>query len=770
MFFYFRDKTTRSCKRKLEIPALSLGSHDATKARDSEKKDLENPPPAKRWVIGPLLQSFRSKMACFTEIVMSPVQLFKPSELPAGSSHGGPSVTPEKEEEDGKEDAISETEEEITPVTKLTVVQRLTFDTGSSDASDSERNKVTSSQHGSDHRRDSIPGDGGSFGSLSSASTRRTTDQITGASKVQRCSREEKQECGSANLRQLARAGLLDASDSVRTSLGKGSGSGKAIRQLVVLCERKSLDELNMLTEQAGKSKNREQDQPLAKDLRLPTPAVGKGEKGRGLQRRELTERVEKEGTVGADQVEESPTVLRTEALENLTLGQTGKRRKVQVSDECPGTRNAGRAQISGLNSSEREETGQTRVSRSSRKKEKVAKSTLRYSAKSASIELISTNHSAPAEGPPSSWSSSRTTRRRKSSRPHGERSSDVPESCLGVPAACSRSSDGTSDSKRVRRNNIRQAKHKSETSVTQVEKRPGVGKTSSTARRVKRAADAFEDQGMSMSLTLKVGSGLDGGKDASSIVTCGITTKGEEVMLAGASCPSTVTPEDFFSVKNGGLTHPGDGKVETADKRRRWCVCSEQDEVDQDDDPTPALTSSGRGSNRLKRSFSCPDITSLRHGNDAPVHERTPCHPSPLKKASQLNADASSPSKRTRRHTVCSVEIEREIAPLCLRKEVYPKWGSTSTLPYPRSPSKSVASLVSCFLSSPLAFLSKKSSRGHGDDSGYRASSGDLLSVASSASPSPHSRNSSAASTAACGSAFFADAPRAPEQSSRCR
>lgn len=783
--FCFRNKSTRSCKRKLELTSLSSVSHDSSKAQDSEKKDPEGGPPAKRWVIGPLLQSFKSKMASFTEIVMSPVRLFKPNEVPAGSNIESLSVIPENKEDvgmDGREGTFSEKEEKVTRVTRSPVVQRLSFDTNSSDVSDSEQNKVTISQNGSEHGQNSIPDDHGSFGSLNSASTRRSSNQITEAvraSDVQQCSREAKQNPESANPRPLPREGRVDGIDSVRTSLEKDPGSKKAVGELIVLCERRSLDELMKYAEQAGESKNQEKDQPLTKCLRLPTPAVRKGKKGRGLERGELVERVEKEGTLGTDQVEESPTVTQTETLENLTLDLTGKRRKRHVSDECLGTCSTGDVHISGLKSCDslaREKTGQPRASRSRSKREKIVNCTLVAldlmsgtgdSAKSASIEVISTNDPTRAQGPPSSgsmtWASSRTTRQRKNTKVCEERKSDLTGSSCSYPAECLRSSNATSESKLTRRINI---KHKSETSFTAADKK---AEKSQNTRRVKRAVDAFEDQGMSMSLTLKVGSGLDGEKDASSIMTCEITTKGrkmgEEVMLTDAPCPSRTTPEDLFCVKDDGLTDGDVGNLGKKDKPGRWCVYLErretQDEVDQEDESEPGPTSPACGSNRLKRSLSCPDITTLQHGNDVPVNDKSLCRPSPLKTAANLNVNTPSPLKRARRHTVCSVEIEREIAPLCLRKEVYPKWGSTSVYKYPHSPSKSWASLVSCFLSSPLAFLSKKSSRGHSDDSGYGASS-ELVSAASSSPTSPPSVNSPASSSTTRGFA-----PHTPEQSS---
>ncbi|XP_026991266.2 uncharacterized protein prr14 isoform X2 [Tachysurus fulvidraco] len=730
------DKPTRSCKRKLDLTSLSLGSNDATKSQDSEKKGPESPPPAKRWVIGPLFQSFKSKMASFTEIVMSPVRLFKPNELPAGSDDGPPSVTTENDEgegTDGKEEQI-----------KSPVVQRLNFDTESITVSDSEQNKVTILQNGSERRGDSIPEDGGTFGLLNPTST--------------------------------------------RTSLREGSE--KAKQESTVLCEPKTSHETTEHEGQAEKSEVPAQNQPLPKKLRLPTLAVGKRKKGRRLDMCEREEMVESVGggctvgTLGREEGE-SPAITQTKTLENETPVQTLNPRKPRVSvnrisiSMC----NSGGVQTSALrprNSSEGERIGLKRASRSRSKTENDVKCTLvasdfaSDSTTSISPDHLGTNginNSTPAGGPPSTGTCA--TRRRKQAKPNGEIKPDIAGSRRGDPTERLRSSDGASDSKLTRRNDVCRAKRKTETSAMQNAKKTHVRKT----RRVKRDVDAFEDQGMSMSLTLKVGSGLDGEKDADPVMTCGLTTKGRKTgdgaIRADASCPTRTTPEGHLCVKDYRLT---DGRVEKpeADRPTRWCVYSErretQEELENEDDPNACPTSSG--SNGLKRSLSCPDITSLQHGNvsrTAPVHDKTLYPSSPPKKGPHVNVIVPSPIKRTRRHTVCSLEMAREIAPLCLRKEVYPTWGSGPKHSYPLSPSKSLAFLVSCFLSSPLAFLSKKSSRGHGDDSGYGAGGSDLAVSSSSSSsfPSPPSLSSPATSRMTGGSAFFADAPCASDQSS---
>ncbi|XP_059203909.1 uncharacterized protein prr14 [Centropristis striata] len=126
----------------------------------------------------------------------------------------------------------------------------------------------------------------------------------------------------------------------------------------------------------------------------------------------------------------------------------------------------------------------------------------------------------------------------------------------------------------------------------------------------------------------------------------------------------------------------------------------------------------------RLLRSYSCPEIPSLPSHDMLWTSSLHSLHHSKIHTPQQLQPSHTPPihhahksPRRARRHTVCSVEVEREIAPLCLRKEVYP---SRRSFPYGRtcqhlspsltlSPSTSLAALASCFLSSPLAFLSKK-------------------------------------------------------------
>ncbi|XP_022595063.1 uncharacterized protein LOC111217460 isoform X1 [Seriola dumerili] len=175
--------------------------------------------------------------------------------------------------------------------------------------------------------------------------------------------------------------------------------------------------------------------------------------------------------------------------------------------------------------------------------------------------------------------------------------------------------------------------------------------------------------------------------------------------------------------------------KPRRADKERRRCRGlhrgTHKDEemtnsitMEDADLATVSTRSTENGfSRRLLRSYSCPEIpylgshdtpwTSLlpspHHSRTRTSHQHKPSH-------TPLVPPAHKSLRRARRHTVCSVEVEREIAPLCLRKEVYP---TRRSAPYDvtqhlspglaLSPSTSLSVLASCFLSSPLAFLSKK-------------------------------------------------------------
>lgn len=163
--------------------------------------------------------------------------------------------------------------------------------------------------------------------------------------------------------------------------------------------------------------------------------------------------------------------------------------------------------------------------------------------------------------------------------------------------------------------------------------------------------------------------------------------------------------------------------------------------------------SSDGTLTGRLLRSYSCPDNLSLLHGDSPWNMPLLPPHRGRTVTSRRHQSPHGAPgphplrsSRRARRHTVCSVEVAREIAPLCLRKEVYPTrrcspYGKAHHLfpSVPLSPSTCLSAQASCFLSSPLAFLSKKTDKRVFETSGNGCS---LL--ASSLSPTVFTSSSS--------------------------
>ncbi|XP_044037023.1 uncharacterized protein prr14 isoform X2 [Siniperca chuatsi] len=172
---------------------------------------------------------------------------------------------------------------------------------------------------------------------------------------------------------------------------------------------------------------------------------------------------------------------------------------------------------------------------------------------------------------------------------------------------------------------------------------------------------------------------------------------------------------------------------------------------MDDADLVTEGSSSENSLSRRLLRSYSCPEIPSLR-SHDAtwasslhsPHHSRIHTPHQHQSSHIPLVHHAHKSLRRARRHTVCSIEVEREIAPLCLRKEVYPSrrsvlYDSATQHLSPSlalSPSTSLSALASCFLSSPLAFLSKKvDSRGAAASPSSSSSSSHISSPTASSS-----------------------------------
>lgn len=208
-----------------------------------------------------------------------------------------------------------------------------------------------------------------------------------------------------------------------------------------------------------------------------------------------------------------------------------------------------------------------------------------------------------------------------------------------------------------------------------------------------------------------------------------------DTVSEAGEAFPINTESSNHSSVNVSRLRSRGVHIKPRRDNRRRKCRVLHSrtrkgeevtNSISKDDaDLAIAGTHSSKNglSKRLLRSYSCPEIPSLRSSDmpwtslHSPHHSRVHTSHQHHFSHSPVAHHAHKSLRRARRHTVCSVEVEREIAPLCLRKEVYPSRRSVSydgasqnlSPSLALSLSTSLSALASCFLSSPLAFLSKK-------------------------------------------------------------
>ncbi|KAL7860911.1 hypothetical protein AOLI_G00172600 [Acnodon oligacanthus] len=939
------DKTVRTCKRKLELPSITSESHilknSSTVQEHScsspEPKCPESPPPAKRWVIGPLFQSFKSKMASFTEIVMSPVRLFKPTdsslsnsltschEQLTGSNTEGSSISKEQQpdvERGVTKDLFSKEKTVCTPSKISIVVERLNFNTHSSNESDSDKNKAVVLPGTPDIQRDGVQCLSQSVqeghGSLNSSSARDLSchvEQPMGLSNEYKnkvynttsvseqsgsMSSQEKSRFSDQRLLtdttdtidlQLARVEVpcpdtscllsltKDTNGKIRTSPRKMSklpldSEGltplrSAKKVSVTLSEQKILDGARKVSEYTHNNKAR--IQPLSKDDGVPPPgcdkknrkAVPKTDPVRRLEKDRLVKKVKSssrrtkiENRGNFEQ--ESPASILARVPVNETSIQIGKRRKVQVSGnltlssrDCVEMMSFASEMSGTCESSERDKMGQETVSRSrSRRDAKcrtpatlgiendtigslsssdASKSALVHSClqgnSTSGMDTGDCNGSTLLEARPSLTSRGMVTvggsvksvkslnARQRKTECHFESGASLSSSTEqpGEPWAKNGHQDFEEASSATnqeqasfaQRNNVCKAKNKLDASgvvpILSSSKKPLV--------HVKRLEaikdiDAVEEPRVSMSLTLQVGTETD--EQKGSVILSPVQTGSTSQWQAGRpieNCRTTRrmgkwgAPAKDINMSKTALVHLKDqsfidkelgqlGKAKEekkkskVDRQRRKCVSlvrkkdardDEEQTVNQTEEADPVVSSSGSGSSRLLRSFSCPDIPSLLHSDNVPLvplHDQIP--PSPPKKSCPTPPHAHhphSPSKRARRHTVCSVEIEREIAPRCLRKEVHPTgWSSASNHVYQHSHSSSLTALASCFLSSPLAFLSKKSGQGRSDGDVDLASTSPRSFIKS---PSPSILKSSTSPTFTANPAFFASLPPAPEQSS---
>ncbi|XP_066497924.1 uncharacterized protein prr14 [Hoplias malabaricus] len=894
-----REKSTKGLKRKIEFPSVSSHSpisNDSSGVQeecsvDLEKKCPESPPPAKRWVIGPLLQSFKSKMASFTEIVMSPVRLFKQSDstvsnvLPdqreqLSDPSLGKSLATKVEQADGESDGkdtkvFTPTRARIhIPQEKPTVVQRLRFNKNLSDLSDSDENKVVVSNRSESSVLSlsrSVPEEDASLKSsirdLSSEVVEPVNVQLAlhsrqdfkikdcdvmpalGQSSTSNSSQEKSRftKPGTAdnyglNLPHVETAcsDTSSCSHSLSADADRKDLEDSCLSKPTRTCPRKLSERMfplksasksftsslgeNMLDDLTQyKHNNKTWIHPLSKD-EVDLPLAGPEKKRKVTPKIETVRyelvkkatRSSKRTKKEANYEEKSLAVTLLRLSQSMTSPQIGRQRKVLVSDNSSlSTCDARENEIMGFspqksssyNSSEREKIGQERASRSKSRGD--AKCGTPTALGFGSLGRSSRSRNAMQHNKNSKIM---LCKERKADKyldgnvGEGELGESSGKDGYQEPEESSNSTH-QEETEVARKDDSCQVNYKLDTygvdSTGPATKRPLV-----LCKRIEtRSVKAFnvEEQRLSMSLTLHVGAESDGEEKGNLTLppvqtgsldewkagrlakSCRVTRRMGKVCTLAEEMDipkSTLVPLKVQSLSDEDCRQLGKAKgkkkLSKINRKKRKCTSVARTRDDHDDEEhaqnrteeaAPVVPSSGSGSNRLLRSFSCPDIPSLLHSDHvqplAPLQDLQ-IPPSPPKKPCHTTTHphhAHSPSKRARRHTVCSVEIEREIAPLCLRKEVHPTgWSSATNHVYSYSHASSLTDFVSCFLSSPLAFLSKKSSQGHTDyDFGLASTSPRSFTK----SPSPSLHKSPTSPTLTADPAFSISVPPTPEHSS---
>ncbi|XP_076852174.1 uncharacterized protein prr14 isoform X2 [Brachyhypopomus gauderio] len=718
-----------------------------TERLDLEKEFSEDLPPAKQWVIGPLFQSFRSKMASFTEIVMSPARIFKSNSSPppsAPSSHHeqltgsnlGQSSTTKEEQMDIGSDHKDEVQAKNTAQKQHRVVQRLVFDSDSSNVNitkdtdkispkRSESERDTSGSSGMESQLSLVDQGGDVRSDVPSLETSRP-DSYCSHSFTLDADEQGMVDSVVATLgmstRTSPRKGLKKTLECVAIQDSKGFSQEKAATCSNTLWTRKSVEDVVNPVEYACRDEGRIPETTASYDS-SEREEMGQASRSRTRRKRDMSVKCRASAAFGimndASDFSSSSAVAKG-AMETSDL-QSSSSANVLGGGGGSHVRDFPRAYVL--------------------------------------LQQV-----PGAEGASGNWVTTRETRRRKNNgalsrterrdqNQGGDSRGAEPVVSTG-PLAREQTTGsglpGASDlaqTEHVRRGQIRQAKHKLETPNTALGSAllgPAAKKQAGTGA-VKKAAGVFEEQRVSMSLTLQVGPAAHGtgalllaGAASGNLLKCRRSKRGVAAHMDHG--PDVSSEPELFEdtpvvpecVRDFGRPK----KIVRDELNGPFCKSEISERVEEvmekeprrrglPERPVKEGTSSGSGSTRLLRSLSCPDIPIMQDNDDTHF---TPSHakflPSPHRRSSPAppHALAHCPYKRARRHTVCTVEIEREIAPLCLRKEVRPVcWGGASGRLYPCS---SPSALAACFLSSPLAFLSRRSSRQPNESCGSGAES----------------------------------------------
>lgn len=732
-----------------------LGDGNSTKDHSNDQKLRESPDipsPVKRWEIGPLLQSFKSKMASFTEIVMSPVRLFKPTDTLSSIVHPDQLIESNEETSAWTEEGettddnckngllskrlSSERVECISPPKRHRVAQRLNFETISTSNHESvlECNKMheeikedqtdcpaaqlqTVLQDGkcdpclcttqsTGLNSQSVPSP---YRHLNSTHDLHGSCQATVKTdllKGEGTDRSGSEESCSWAIRKSPRKLFKHASETAAELESSGSGPKTLDDRMKDLHSKNVTEQTHHSTEISDPPKS--MSVGLVRSKRCREALRMETKKDMVAKRKHDLRKAEDGGLRrGKNKVVKESSITLEESQEDVICVQMRKKRKgITTAQKLPGPNNIlNMADVEIRNSetsTEIKETGQ----------EKTVKTHLRKNIKCKTL-LASSNES-----------NTDTT----SQNATGNVLLDKSVHCSNM--------NTINDYENYENS------RPSELQIHETEKT----KARKTRKRVRLPKHKFEDYSTT-SVVDPAGPSRPSKRtlyqsDRSCVESQRIIVAGEEQMTSLCG-PETredkkrfvspaVHPESTVSLRSEKERKPNrPTKTVNRPKRKQHISAKRKNGAkDKADIPEkmieaiPVESLSGSGFNRLLRSYSCPELPSLVfsdcHVPPSPTHEKYST--SPTKKSTAVPSHLHSLSKRTRRHTVCSVEIEREIAPLCLRKEVYPSSRSGHSSPY--SPSNSLTALASCFLSSPLAFLSENSSHGRGHASDISTSS----------------------------------------------
>ncbi|XP_057201787.1 uncharacterized protein prr14 [Triplophysa rosa] len=765
-------------------PQLAYGNSTKDHSHDQkfmERESPDSPSPVKRWEIGQLLQSFKSKMASFTEIVMSPVRLFKPTDTLSSIVHPDRLIESKEESSTWTEEGET-TDDECkngllskrlsservqcnSSPKRRRVAQRLNFETVSTSNHEPvlECNEVCDDvrvAHKENNQTDRPSSQlrtvlhNGNYPRPTTQSTFLNSDSIPSPEKMSNSTHDlhrsshanSNTACGDSS-----ESDAVFADSTVKNTRNKLNSSNTSPDFLLKDEDRSRIEESSALALRKSPRKVFKHTSETAADLASSASGPNSlNDRMKDLHSINVTEQMHRSTDVSDPPKSTSVVHVRSkrcrEALRTETQKHMVAKRKRQARKaEDRGLRRAKNKNDSSITFEENQEDIVCVQLR--KKRQDISTAQKLNTSNIADVEIRNSDTSESCDSTEIGQEKTVKTNLRKTIKCKSLLASSNEGDC----DIASQNATGKVDKSLHHRNmntmndcNYESRppdpsefqKHKGE--KTRARKTRHVFKTAGEVsfqkRRLRPPKHKFEDYSTTSVVDPAGPSGPSKRTLFQSDRPCGESQMtfiaGEEQMtsVCGPEARENkkrltsppLHPESTVSLQSERSPNRPTKTVNRPKRKQRENVIGAKDEAKIPEKMLEAISvesSSGSGSNRLLRSYSCPELPFLVFSgcNVPPSHTHENGSTSPTKKsmAVPLPSHLHSPSKRTRRHTVCSVEIDREIAPLCLRKEVYPASRGAPSSPY--FPSNYLTALASCFLSSPLAFLSKSSSHRRG-------------------------------------------------------